>query len=96
VASGNWTTFTLSQPRYELVATSSQNLVFFGGGWNGNFSNPIVYDRVDIYNTLNESWSTATLLNLVIVLQPLLLEILFFLEVVPSQLVLPRLLMCLV
>jgi outer membrane biogenesis lipoprotein LolB len=40
-----------------LAATSSQNLVFFGGGWNET----TVYDRVDIYNTLNGSWSTATL-----------------------------------
>jgi hypothetical protein len=30
VTSGNWTTSTLSIPRYELAATSSQNLVFFG------------------------------------------------------------------
>jgi hypothetical protein len=53
VTSGSWTTSTLSIPRYELAATSSQNLVFFGGGWNGT----TIYDRVDIYNTLNGSWS---------------------------------------
>jgi hypothetical protein len=55
------TTATLSIPRAELAATSSQNLVFFGGGWNGIVDAPVYYDRVDIYNTLNGSWSTATL-----------------------------------
>jgi hypothetical protein len=29
-----------------------------GGGWDGTTT---TYDRVDIYNTLNGSWSTATL-----------------------------------
>jgi hypothetical protein len=48
---------TLSIPRSWLAAASSQNLVFFGGGWDGTTA----YDRVDIYNTLNGSWSTATL-----------------------------------
>jgi hypothetical protein len=92
VTSGSWTTATLSIPRYNLAATSSQNLVFFGGGWDGT----TFYDRVDIYNTLNGSWSTATLsLNLVIVLQPLLLGILFSLEVVVIQLFISMLLMCL-
>jgi hypothetical protein len=57
VTSGSWTTATLSIPRHDLATTSSQNLVFFGGGEDG----PTVYDRVDIYNTLNGSWSTATL-----------------------------------
>jgi hypothetical protein len=53
---------TLSQARYQLAATPSQNLVFFGGGSNSYSETPtIVYDRVDIYNTLNGSWSTATL-----------------------------------
>jgi hypothetical protein len=36
VTSGIWTKATLSIPRVELAATSSQNLVFFGGGWNEN------------------------------------------------------------
>jgi hypothetical protein len=54
VRSGSWTTAILSIPRSELAATSSQNLVFFGGGCCD-------YDQVDIYNTLNGSWSTATL-----------------------------------
>jgi hypothetical protein len=56
VTSGSWTTATLSIPHHQLAATSSQNLVFFGGGWDGTYLN-----RVDIYNTLNGSWSTATL-----------------------------------
>jgi hypothetical protein len=58
VTSGSWTTVTHSIPRYDLAATSSQNLVFFGGGWNVTAT---YYNRVDIYNTLNRSWSTATL-----------------------------------
>jgi hypothetical protein len=77
-SSGSWTTATLSIPLQYLAATSSQNLVFFGGGWAGT----MYYDRVDIYNTLNGSWSTATSVNFVIILQPLLLEILFSLKVV--------------
>jgi hypothetical protein len=52
VTSGSWTTATLSIPRHELAATSSQNLVFFGGGWNVTTT---VYDQVDIYNSLNGS-----------------------------------------
>jgi hypothetical protein len=47
VSSGIWTTTTLSQPRTQLTATSSRNLVFFGGGWNGKL---IYYNLVDIYN----------------------------------------------
>jgi hypothetical protein len=62
VTSGSWTTATLSIPRYFLAATSSQNLVFFGGGRNDtNWPPKTVYDQVDIYNTLNGSWSTANL-----------------------------------
>jgi cell wall-associated NlpC family hydrolase len=93
VTSRSWTTATLSIPRFELASTSSGELVFFAGGWNGTPDSS--YNHVDIYNTTNGSWSTATpSLNLVIVLQPLLLEILFSLEVVTIQ-VLPMLLMCL-
>jgi hypothetical protein len=91
MTSGSWTTSTLSIPRSDLAATSSQNLVFFGGGWDGTTA----LDRVDIYNTLNGSWSTALSLNLIMFLQPLLLEILFSLEVDTIRMVLPMLLMCL-
>jgi hypothetical protein len=91
VTSGSWTTATLSIPRSRLAATSLQNLVFFGGGLNRAESN-----QVDIYNILNGSWSTATLsLKIVLVLQPLLLEILFSLEVETIQQIIPKLLMCL-
>jgi hypothetical protein len=58
VTSGSWTAVTLSIPHHRIAATSSQNLVFFGGGWDFNTT---YFDRVDIYNTLNGSWSTATL-----------------------------------
>jgi hypothetical protein len=63
VTSGNWTTATLSVPRYNLAATSSGNLVFFGGGANGTLytNSTTFYDQVDIYNTSDGSWSTATL-----------------------------------
>jgi hypothetical protein len=62
VRSGSWTIATLSIPRYDLAATSSQNLVFFAGGRKEKEWPPkTVADRVDIYNTLNGSWSAATL-----------------------------------
>jgi hypothetical protein len=35
VTSGSWTKVTLSIPRSDLVAVSTENLVFFGGGWDG-------------------------------------------------------------
>jgi len=51
------TTATLSQNRSNLAATSSGELVFFGGGWNIT----AVVDQVDIYNVTSGSWTTATL-----------------------------------
>jgi hypothetical protein len=51
------TTSTLSQGRYGLAATSSGELVFFGGGYNG--TGPSY--RVDIYNVTSGSWTTNTL-----------------------------------
>jgi hypothetical protein len=56
-ANFNLTTATLSQPRVFVVATSSGDLVFFGGGYNGTG----VSNRVDICNVTSGSWSTATL-----------------------------------
>jgi len=53
------TTATLSQARYHLAATSSGELVFFGGGWNG--TSGYVSNRVDICNVTSEIWTTATL-----------------------------------
>jgi hypothetical protein len=50
-------TTTLSEARSELAATSSDELVFFGGGYNSTGPS----DRVDIYNVTNGSWTTATL-----------------------------------
>jgi hypothetical protein len=60
VTSGNWLrTTNLSIPRGGLTATSSQNLVFFGGGADStSFTN--VYDRVDIFNTSEGNWNTTT------------------------------------
>jgi predicted Ser/Thr protein kinase len=51
------TTATLSQARAGLAATSSGELVFFGGGENITG----LSDRVDIYNVTSGSWTTATL-----------------------------------
>jgi len=63
VTSGNWTTATLSLPRGNLAATSSGNLVLFGGGANGTLytTSTTFYNQVDIYNTSDGSWGTATL-----------------------------------
>jgi len=52
------TTATLSEARSELAATSSGELVFFGGGWNAS---GYASDRVDIYNVTSGNWTTATL-----------------------------------
>jgi hypothetical protein len=51
------TTVTMSQGRGNLAATSSGELVFFGGG--NNATGPS--DRVDIYNVTSGRWTTATL-----------------------------------
>jgi hypothetical protein len=51
------TTTTLSQARTRHVATSSGELVFFGGGYNSTGAS----DRVDIYNVTSGNWTTATL-----------------------------------
>jgi hypothetical protein len=51
------TTATLSEARYWLAATSSGELVFFGGGRNATGASA----RVDIYNVTCGIWTTATL-----------------------------------
>jgi hypothetical protein len=48
---------TLSEARSLLAATSSGDLVIFGGGINGTETS----DRVDIFNVTSGSWKTATL-----------------------------------
>jgi predicted Ser/Thr protein kinase len=52
------TAATLSQARCCLAATSSGELVFFGGG-SVTFSNTIA--QVDIYNVASGSWTTSNL-----------------------------------
>jgi hypothetical protein len=52
------TTTTLSEARYRLAATSSGELVFFGGGVTT--ANTAI-DRIDIYNVIGGIWTTATL-----------------------------------
>jgi hypothetical protein len=54
----NQTAATLSQARSHLAATSSGELVFFGGGRS---STGQASDRVDIYNVTSGSWTTSTL-----------------------------------
>lgn len=66
-----WSTASLSQPR-TTFATSVGDIALFGGGAiTSGFPTP----RVDIYNSSSNSWSIATL-SLVMIWQPLLLEIL--------------------
>jgi hypothetical protein len=48
---------TLSKTFLDLVATSSNELVFFAGGYN---STGQPSDRVDIYNMTSGSWTTTT------------------------------------
>jgi hypothetical protein len=50
-------TANLSEARFYLAASSSGELVFFGGG----FSATGVSNLVDIYNVTSGSWTTATL-----------------------------------
>jgi hypothetical protein len=50
-------TASLSQPRSQLAATSVGNLALFAGG----FAESIYSDRVDIYNSLDDTWTTANL-----------------------------------
>jgi hypothetical protein len=50
-------TSQLSEARYSLAATSSGEIVFFGGGQNATGAS----DRVDIYNVSSGSWTTAIL-----------------------------------
>jgi hypothetical protein len=53
----NHTTATLSEARCRLAATSSGELVFFAGGWNGTGASA----RVDILNVSSGMWTTTTL-----------------------------------
>jgi len=52
------TTATLSQARYQLAATSSGDLVFFGGGQNVT---GLATSQVDICNVTSGIWTTSTL-----------------------------------
>jgi predicted Ser/Thr protein kinase len=51
-------TAALSEGRYYLAATSSGELVFFGGGYN---TTNTPSNRVDVCNVTSGSWTTATL-----------------------------------
>jgi hypothetical protein len=55
------TTTTLSQSRGLLASTSTNQLVFFGGGVLSLIPTSKASDRVDIYNVLSGSWSTTSL-----------------------------------
>jgi len=56
-ATESWTTSSLSEPRYDLAATTVGSLALFGGGWaDGGYSSV-----VDIYDSSTGQWSTASL-----------------------------------
>ena len=55
--SGQWTTATLSQARYDLAAAAASNKVFFGGGTGSTGPSNVV----DIYDNVTHTWSTTTL-----------------------------------
>lgn len=58
----NWSVSNLSTPRYGLAATSAYGKAYFAGGYR---SNPPelrgISNRVDIYDSASNSWSTAFL-----------------------------------
>jgi hypothetical protein len=61
--SNSWSTAALSRARFALAATSVGNLAIFAGG-NEDDSQTIDYNdsnAVDIYNSTNNTWSTAAL-----------------------------------
>ncbi|MCX5674477.1 MAG: hypothetical protein NTX87_05670 [Planctomycetota bacterium] len=59
---GNWSTSTLSHGRSFLAATSAGNKVFFAGGVTGGYwMDYPTTNVVDIYDTVSETWSYATL-----------------------------------
>ena len=49
----------LSMPRDHLAAAAAGTKVLFAGGWS--FANQDVTSRVDIYDTVSQTWSTAEL-----------------------------------
>ena len=62
VTSNTWSIAELSEPRSDMsVATIGNKIMFAGGTKLFNCSSFCTSDRVDIYNTSTNTWSTATL-----------------------------------
>ncbi len=57
---GQWSTATLSAPRFSLAAAAVGNLAFFAGGATPGPGGG-VSDVVDIYNADTDTWTTTTL-----------------------------------
>jgi hypothetical protein len=67
VAANSWSTAELNEARANVAATSSGNKMFFAGGAGGGGIYPwrpysgTASNRVEIYDALLNTWSTATL-----------------------------------
>jgi hypothetical protein len=64
VSSNTWSTASLSEARIGLAAVSIGDKVYFAGGENyssDGYSSKVFSDRVDIYNSANDTWSTWSL-----------------------------------
>ena len=58
----SWYTATFSEGRYNLVATTVNNLALFAGGISDIFDKPSSFsNQVDIYDSISDVWYTATL-----------------------------------
>ena len=58
---GMFTYSPVSIPRNEMKAVVNSGRAFFGGGVYGPYTNPVVTNRVDIYNNSTNSWTTTNL-----------------------------------
>ncbi|WP_353285473.1 neuraminidase-like domain-containing protein [Wolbachia endosymbiont (group A) of Andrena helvola] len=58
---GNWTTHTSSEARYQpTVGIVSNKAIFFGGTTNNRFSKELFSSKIDIYDSETGSWTTHT------------------------------------
>jgi hypothetical protein len=66
-SNNSWTLSYLSIARDEIVATTVRDMVFFSGGYDAvnilirGFNFQYFYALVDIYNSANNTWTTASL-----------------------------------
>jgi hypothetical protein len=70
LSSNTWSTGSLSEARIGFSAVSFGDKIYFAGGENylsysyaggDTYSSKVISDRVDIYNSTNEAWSTSSL-----------------------------------